>query len=125
MNLQELIEKGALVKEGTQRKTVTWNNGTEDVVFDVLVKREWTVADYESVSGYLNSADREDISILAMRVHRMTRQADGNKFPLETCLRFKVSFLQAICTAINEVEVDIKEPVAKKRSAPRKKSSAN
>jgi len=125
MNLQDLIDKGALVREGTERKSVVWNNGTEDVKFDILVKREWTVADYESVSGYMSKADREDISLLAMRVHRMTRQADGNKFPLEACLRFKVSLLQAICEAINEVEVDIKEPPTKKRSAPRKKSSAS
>lgn len=98
--LSDVLDDDGLIDEGTERRPVTWNGKT----FDVIIKKEMSAADYEFIYFQMD-ATTSDKSILARRVHRMVQQEDGKAIPLAVTSRMKTSLLQAICGQINEVEI--------------------
>ncbi len=98
--LSDVLDDDGLIDEGTEKREVTWNKKT----FDVIIKKEMSAADYEFIYFQMD-ATTSDKSILARRVHRMVLQEDGKQIPLAVTSRMKTSLLQAICGQINEVEI--------------------
>lgn len=98
--LSAILDEDGLIDEATEKRSVTWNKKT----FDVIIKKEMSAADYEFIYFQMNGTET-DKSILARRVHRMIRQEDGKPIPLNVTSIMKTSLLQAICNQINEVEI--------------------
>lgn len=105
-SLEKLLKSGALIQEGIETKELTWNNGEEDILFTVEVKREMSAADWEAI--YIDSStgkvgQHEEKSLLAAKVSRMVL-IDGAPVPRETAEKFRIELLHVLAGAINEVE---------------------
>lgn len=122
MNLEELIRSGALLSsanDGPIKKKATW----EGKVFDVLIKREMSAADFE----YIFKDGDDDDSRMARRVHRLIYLADGERIPYETAKQFKPSLLLSLVMAINEAHkpIDAGDVKVKKNLRQKKSSGTN
>lgn len=104
-DLASLQGTGVFIDEGIKTETVSWIKQDGSMVeFDVFVKAEMSAADYEFI--YLGIGDnKQEPSLMARRVHRLVRMANGQSIPLEDAYRFKRELLGAICEAINRAEV--------------------
>lgn len=130
MNLENLVSIGS-INNGWSKKEVVWQNGEDEVRFDILAKQEMTAADHEFIflgggrrlsADSKSGADEED-SFAARQVHRMVRMEDNETIPFETAKRFKNSLLLAICKALNEVEVQPDVEDSKKKPRASRKNS--
>ena len=111
MILDQLSNLGALVgPEGYEKTTAEWtpSEGADPVVFDISVKTEATVADFE----FINMAGRgtDDHSVMARAVHRMVRfhkiggePTEEEKLPLDDCARLKPDLLLTLFISIGSV----------------------
>lgn len=119
MNLQQLIESGALLGSSAHdfvKKSVTWEGNT----FDVFIKRDMSAADFE----YVLKDVGDDDSRMARRVHRFVSLDNGERIPYETALQFKTGLLIALANAINSVQKPLTaESNQVKKNSRRKKSS--
>lgn len=109
MNLSQLHSIGAFVGTEEFRKTdFEWTpdiEGATPVKFEIGVKKEATVADFE----FINMSDQyeTDRSVMARTVHRMVRlysvngeKSEEPKIPLEECAMLKPGLLLAFFAAI-------------------------
>lgn len=112
MFIEKLSSLGALVGPEEFVKTdFEWapEEGADPVKFEILVKKEITVADYEAIQfGELGG---DDASIMARRISRLVRviSVAGEKVPeerisIEDAKRLKPSLMMAFIMAVNEVE---------------------
>lgn len=102
---------GAFVgPEGFEKTAFEWapTKGADPVKFDISVKKEATVADFEFIN--MQDQGEDDRSVMARTIHRMVRihavngeKADVDQLPLADCARLKPGLLLAFFGAIGTV----------------------
>src|SRR5690606_1352425 len=117
---------GAFVgPEGFEKTAFEWApaEGADPVKFDISVKKEATVADFEFINMQDQGAD--DRSVMARTIHRMVRihavngeKADVDQLPLADCARRKPGLLLAFFGAIGTVRNSGVKVVPKTRRKP-------
>lgn len=106
MNLIDLIGAGVLIRDGYVKTNVTWDN----VNFDVYVKSEMSVSDYEYVTQFdgrvIQSPSENERSYMARMVSANIRLGDDGKedLPHDVAMKMKPSFLAALLGAIQTVQ---------------------
>lgn len=106
MNLMDLIDAGVLIRDGYTKTNVTWDN----VNFDVYVKSEMSVSDYEYVTQFdgrvIQSPSENERSYMARMVSANIRLGDDGKedLPHDVAMKMKPSFLAALLGAIQSVQ---------------------
>lgn len=128
MSLQQLANLGAFVGPEVYEDTdVTWapTSEAEPVKFEVSVKKESSVSDFEFIN--MKDAGLDDRSTMARSVHRLVKirtiggeKAEHERLSLDDCMRLKPSLLLALFIAIGTVKTPVKKPVAAKKRAARK-----
>lgn len=121
MNLTDLIESGVLIRDGFTKKNLTWNN----LNFDVYVKNEMSVSDYEYITQFGKASDSSADSYMARMVSVNVRLGENacEALPYDVAVKFKTSFLSALVEAVNDSqaeEVEKKSEGAKKNDEPQK-----
>lgn len=135
MFLDQMASIGAFVgKEEFIKTEFEWSpeEGVDPVKFEISVKKEITVADWEFIQfGELN---QDNQSLMARRVSKLVRihaingvSVPNEQMSIEDAKRLKPSLLMAFVFALNKTEAKQvkpaeKKPLAKKQS-PRLKSS--
>lgn len=133
MFLEKLTSLGAFVgKEDFVGASFEWapDSDSKPVKFDISIKKELTVADFEFINfGEIGSDDQ---SVMARRVHRLVRvnAVDGvavgaEQLPLDQVKQFKPSLLMSFIVALNNVENKAATTAKKqkRKASPRKTSS--
>ena len=106
MNLMDLIDAGVLIRDGYTKTNVTWDN----VNFDVYVKSEMSVSDYEYVTQFYGRVIQEpsenERSYMARMVSVNIKLGENGKedLPHDVAMKMKPSFLAALLGAIKTVQ---------------------
>lgn len=106
MNLMDLIDAGVLIRDGYTKTNVTWDN----VNFDVYVKSEMSVSDYEYVTQFdgrvIQAPSENERSYMARMVSVNIKLGENGKedLPHDVAMKMKPSFLAALLGAIQTVQ---------------------
>lgn len=106
MNLMDLIGAGVLIRDGYVKTNVTWDN----VNFDVYVKSEMSVSDYEYVTQFdgrvIQAPSENERSYMARMVSVNIKLGENGKeeLPHDVAMKMKPSFLAALLGAIQTVQ---------------------
>ena len=106
MNLMDLIGAGVLIRDGYVKTNVTWDN----VNFDVYVKSEMSVSDYEYVTQFdgrvIQAPSENERSYMARMVSVNIKLGENGKeeLPHDVAIKMKPSFLAALLGAIQTVQ---------------------
>lgn len=120
--IQQLNSVGAIVSEGFDPATVEWTPklGDKPIVFEISVKKEESVADFEFIN--MTAIAEDNRSVMARSIHRLVRfhsvggnKAEQEQLPLEDCYQLKPGLLLALFVKIGN---------AKKPQAPATKPRA-
>ena len=130
MIIDQLNTLGAFVTlDGFTETSFEWtpDHGGDPVKFDIAVKQEASVADFEFVN--MRDQDAPDRSVMARSVHRLVRviavngeKADEGQLSLEDCNKLKPSLLLAFFIAIGEAAKKT-QAQARGKAAPRRKAA--